>query len=182
MLLFLTLLACGQPELEARIAELEAGQEALQADNDALRERVDELRHAASYTPRLPPSRVPPEPLAGFDVGEDGEVRIERATFDALDNEELGRMVRVLPHRDPDGLFDGYRLSGVRRDTPLEQVGLRNGDVLHSVNGVQLTSMEAVLTAASAAREADTIELRLTRRGSAETVAIHIVDSLEASP
>ena len=44
-----------------------------------------------------------------------------------------GRIGRRFLHRDPDGGFDGVRLSGIRDGDAWDRMGARNGDLLHAV-------------------------------------------------
>ena len=74
---------------------------------------------------------------------------VDRALLDKYlgDIEGISRMGRALLHRGPDGEFDGYRLSAIRRNTLADQLGIKNGDVVHSVNGQSLNSMSNAMNA-----------------------------------
>ncbi|MDD5307756.1 MAG: type II secretion system protein GspC [Deltaproteobacteria bacterium] len=58
--------------------------------------------------------------------------------------ESLG-FVQVLPHSDPDaeGAQDGFTLHGIRLGSLLDRMGLRNGDLVTRVGGMELASPEA---------------------------------------
>jgi len=60
---------------------------------------------------------------------------------------------------------DGARVYGVRRQDLLYRAGLRNGDVLESVDGVRATSFDALVQAVTAALARGQARIRL-RRGS----------------
>jgi len=94
------------------------------------------------------------------------------------DPEALSKMGRALLHRGPDGAFDGYRLSGIRRGSPPALMGFENGDVLHELNGHPLTSMEEAMEAYQALRGATGLDATVTRRG--ERIQLRI--DLPASP
>ena len=81
------------------------------------------------------------------------------------DLEGLSRMGRALLHRGPDGEFDGYRLSAIRRGTIADALGIRNGDVIHSVNGQPLNSMQAAMNAYQTMQSGSSFAFEVTRRG-----------------
>jgi S1-C subfamily serine protease len=55
------------------------------------------------------------------------------------------------------------RLSGLRSDSPLSTMGLRNGDEVSHVNGMSLASPESALEAYAAARTAPKLRVELVR-------------------
>ncbi|MCO4748198.1 MAG: hypothetical protein KC912_25615, partial [Proteobacteria bacterium] len=78
----------------------------------------------------------------------DNSYTVERDLVDKYlaDLDALGRMGRAIPHRGPDGQIDGYRLSGIRRNSLGEKLGIRNGDIIHAANGQALTSMQGAMS------------------------------------
>jgi type II secretory pathway component PulC len=100
-------------------------------------------------------------------VGEN-KFQISRDVFDKNINdlESISRMGRALLHRGPDGEFDGYRLSSIRRGSLAEQIGIKNGDVIHSVNGEPLTSVQAAMNAYNTMKGQSQFCLEVSRRGS----------------
>ena len=74
--------------------------------------------------------------------------RISRSDITAL--LEQGSGLRVAPHRDTLGEVDGFRISGIRRETLLHRLGVKNGDVVHSINGMPIDSLSAALSAQEA--------------------------------
>lgn len=117
-----------------------------------------------------------PAEAGGEPVAEgDGEVTslgensfaISSETLDKYlsDLEGLSRMGRALLHRGPDGEFDGYRLSAIRRNTIADQLGIKNGDIIHSVNGKPLNSMQAAMEAYNTMQNEKGFKLEITRRG-----------------
>jgi hypothetical protein len=81
----------------------------------------------------------------------------------------LSESARARPHRDVDGAVDGFRLSGVRRDSLLfDLFGLRSGDVVHSVAGRPLHSVDEAMQAwqhIEPLSPGDAVVVELTRRG-----------------
>jgi general secretion pathway protein C len=82
------------------------------------------------------------------------------------DLEGISRMGRALLHRGPDGEFDGYRLSAIRRDTLADQLGIKNGDIIHSVNGQPLNSVQSAMNAYNTMRTESSFCFEISRRGS----------------
>ena len=84
-------------------------------------------------------------------VEKDGETKftIDEETFNKiLENpDKLAGQIRAVPHTGEDGKVDGYRLSGIKRSSLFRKLGIKNGDVVHSVNGHDLTSMSSALSA-----------------------------------
>lgn len=81
------------------------------------------------------------------------------------DMDALSKMGRALLHRGPDGQFDGYRLSAIRRNTLADKLGIKNGDVIHSVNGKSLNSMSAAMEAYQTLTSENQFSFEVTRRG-----------------
>jgi len=103
-------------------------------------------------------------------VTETGENKfaVSKDLFDKYINdvEGISRMGRALLHRGPDGEFDGYRLSAIRRNTLADQLGIKNGDIIHSVNGENLTSVQAAMGAYNTMKSQSNFCFEITRRGS----------------
>jgi general secretion pathway protein C len=90
------------------------------------------------------------------------------------DLEGLSRMGRALLHRGPDGEFDGYRLSAIRRNTIADKLGIKNGDIVHSVNGKPLTSMAAAMEAYNTMQNEKAFTFEVTRRGQKQTMRYNV--------
>lgn len=106
----------------------------------------------------------------------DNKFVVERSLVDqALSNPEaLASQVRVVPHKTPDGEIDGYRLSGVRKGSLFEKLGIKNGDVVHAVNGKELTSTSAALDAYNSLQSSSSFSFDVTRRGKRQTMDYEI--------
>ena len=188
MLMFL--LAC-QPDLDDRLEELEEDNAALQARLAELEENEREmmqqlarweqtlsvLESAASGAPLTPASlNTAPEAATGSTAAAtgcthaDGRYTIARSVLD--DTASLSTSARVIPHKSASGDIDGYRISGIRRGSIAETCGLKNGDVVHSVSGHSLTSIEDAMIAYGALASASEVRVEVTRRGSPATVVI----------
>jgi type II secretion system protein C len=90
------------------------------------------------------------------------------------DLEGLSRMGRALLHRGADGQYDGYRMSAIRRDTLADKLGIRNGDIVHGVNDMPLTSMQGAMGAFTALQNEAEFNFEITRRGQKVTLEYEI--------
>jgi general secretion pathway protein C len=91
---------------------------------------------------------------------------IPRGTLEAtLGNANLlSRSARIVPEVR-DGKGAGLRLYRVRPEGPLGVVGMQNGDVITSINGLELTSPEQALAAYAQLRAASHLSVGLERNG-----------------
>jgi general secretion pathway protein C len=83
--------------------------------------------------------------------------------------EKLATQIRVVPHKDPSGNIDGYRLSGIRRNSLFDQLGIKNGDIVHGVNNMGLTSADGALKAYQSLQNDSSFSFDLTRRNQKQT-------------
>jgi len=127
------------------------------------------------------PVRTASRPGAGDD--DEGIEKVSETSFvvdrDVVDKylgdlDALARMGRAIPHRGPDGEIDGYRLSGIRRRTIGEKLGIKNGDIVHTVNGHPLTSMQGAMGAYTSLQSESSFNFEITRRGQKSTLEYEI--------
>jgi len=120
----------------------------------------------------------------GADKSEaDGEVQrdgdnftVERSLLDeAMENmDKLATQVRVVPHKGGGGEIDGYRLSAIRRGTLFDKLGIKNGDIVHSVNGQALTSTSEAMSAYQGLQNDSAFTFEITRRNKKKTLSYQI--------
>jgi len=84
------------------------------------------------------------------------------------------KLGRALLHRGSDGNYDGYRLSAIRRGSLADQLGIKNGDVIHSVNDSELNSMQAAMGAYNTMQNDSNFCLDVTRRGEKQTLCYDV--------
>jgi type II secretory pathway component PulC len=111
-------------------------------------------------------TRETEESVSGIEEAGTDHYTVERSVIDnALDDlDALANQVRVRPHRDSDGEVDGFRLSGIRRGSMLEQLGIKNGDIIHEVNGYPLNSNSGAMTAFQSLQSESNFTFDITRR------------------
>ena len=107
---------------------------------------------------------------------EGDKIIVDRALVDdALQNvESLATKIRVVPHKGGDGEIDGYRLSAIRRGSLFDKLGIKNGDVVHQVNGMPLTSMEGAMGAFQTLQSESEFTFEVTRRNKKQTFEYEI--------
>jgi type II secretion system protein C len=101
---------------------------------------------------------------------------IEQAVVDEIlkNPEQLYKQVRAVPHKGADGQVDGYRLSGIRRRSFFYKLGVKNGDIIHSVNGKALDSMGNAMAAYESLQNDKNFTFEVTRRNNKQTFQYEI--------
>ncbi|MBT3219148.1 MAG: hypothetical protein HN348_08660 [Proteobacteria bacterium] len=177
MLFLLFLFGCEDVELDQRLARLEAEHRALEAKHEHLVAEVERLDSRTEMLDVLTSlgDRGAHEP-ALLSPPEDKTVEFKPDEWAALFNENGAlpmHIARELPHRGPDGEHDGVRMSGIRRNSPFDVMGIRNGDIVHSVNGeVFRGTIEDLQLQDKITSKTSKCELKLTRRSRAMTLTI----------
>jgi general secretion pathway protein C len=86
---------------------------------------------------------------------------------------QLTKQARIVPSQK-DGETQGYKLYGIRRDTLPKLLGFKNGDMLKSVNGEELTSMDKAMGLYTKLRQASNLSIEVERKGATVTKEIII--------
>lgn len=119
-------------------------------------------------------------PIKSTDTStEDGDVQkvgnnkyvVDQSVLDEIlaNPEKLYTQVRVTPHKDQDGNIDGYRMTGIRRKSLFYKLGIKNGDIVHSVNGQPLNSLSAAMDAYNSLGNSKDFNFDVTRRKNKQT-------------
>jgi len=111
----------------------------------------------------------------GIEKLSDTKFVIQRSLVDkVLANQgSLMKAARVIPHEE-DGRVVGVRLYGVRRTSLLGRLGVRNGDMLRTINGFDMTSTDSALQAYTTLRSADKLTLAVKRQNNDMTIEYRI--------
>lgn len=80
-----------------------------------------------------------------------------------------GQGARIVPNVR-DGKPNGFRLYAVRPNSVYYKLGIRNGDVIHSVNNQDITSPDKALELFTKLRGASHLSISITRRGKPVTM------------
>ncbi len=102
--------------------------------------------------------------------------KIERKTLEQTlaDGQQVARDVRVVPVLSA-GKPAGLKLSAVREGGVVWRVGLENGDVVQSVNGLPLASPELALEAYGKLKTSIHLTIALQRAGNPMTLEVDII-------
>jgi hypothetical protein len=115
-------------------------------------------------------------PAEGVTQLGENKYAISKDVFDKYlnDPEGLAGLGRALLHRGPDGEYDGYRLSAIRRNSIADQLGIKNGDIVHAVNGQPLNSVQAAMGAFGGLKSESKFCFEVSRRGSPTEICYEV--------
>jgi len=104
---------------------------------------------------------LPKSEAEGIKEVNEGEYEIDRKMLDELlsDPNQLLTQARVIPQED------GLRFFAIRPNSIFFMIGLRNGDILHKINDVELSNVENALSLFEELRGESKFNINLTRRG-----------------
>ena len=105
----------------------------------------------------------------------DGQYEVNRSRLneELEDMDRLLRQARAVPHRQ-DGQTVGFKVVGVRSNSLFRSLGIRSGDILTSVNGESLNSLNKALGLFEQLRSSDNLSLSVQRRGQDKTLEYSI--------
>ena len=100
---------------------------------------------------------------------------VDQAVFDELlqNPEKLYTQIRATEHKK-DGEVDGYRVSGIRRKSIFYKLGIKNGDVIHSVNSLPLTNLNEAMKAFESLQSSRDFSFDITRRRKKRTMEYEV--------
>jgi general secretion pathway protein C len=129
---------------------------------------------ATTKRPRSP-SAVPPEIASRIQKVSDTEFNVERSAVDMILEQQatLMRSARILPV-NRDGKVVGVKLQRVTKGSLLENLGMKTGDVLSSINGFEVSDPQRALEAYARLRTADRLSVAMERGGKPMTIDINI--------
>jgi general secretion pathway protein C len=85
----------------------------------------------------------------------------------------LSRSARIVPEMK-DGKAAGFRLFAVRPDGPFAMIGMQNGDIISSINGLEITSPEKALEVYAKLKSASHLSLGMERNSQKVTKEYNI--------
>lgn len=85
------------------------------------------------------------------------------------DLNKLGTQARIIPHYK-DGQANGFKLVGIRPGSLYSHIGIRSGDVIRGVNGMEINSPTKALQAFEKFKSESSVDLELTRRGQKKVI------------
>ncbi|MGI6394998.1 MAG: type II secretion system protein GspC [bacterium] len=78
----------------------------------------------------------------------------------------LARQARIVPSKKD----NGFKVFSITKDSLYSKIGIQNGDVIKSINGIELSSPDKALEAYSRLQSASALSLDIVRRGKNETL------------
>ncbi len=87
--------------------------------------------------------------------------------------ETLATQIRAVPKTE-NGEIVGFRLSSVRKGSTFDKLGIKNGDVVHNVNGKALTSADGALGAYQTLSGESNFNFEITRRNQKMTIEYEV--------
>jgi hypothetical protein len=126
---------------------------------------------------RLQANEAPPQPrrrakkpcdrrVEGIVEILDGYYAVQRSVLDHYATLKEGmRLAHVAWHKDDAGKKDGFSIYRIGCGNPLAQVGLKNGDVIHTINGHKVKSIPQALVVVARVKRKERIEVIGSRRG-----------------
>jgi general secretion pathway protein C len=128
-------------------------------------------RGPARPAPPPPPLAKPGDALSreldrGIKKLGERRYEVQRGTLDAVlgNMSLLARSARIVPEMR-NGKSVGFRLFKVKPDGAFAKIGLQNGDVISSINGLEITSPEKALEVYAKLKSASHLNLGLERNG-----------------
>lgn len=110
-------------------------------------------------------STVPPQTTFAKKVGERQYLLNSRIVQQSLENpEHMLTDARLLPNFN-DGRQEGFSISEVVPDGLYDNLGMKNGDILLRINGLEISNPEVAIQAMSALRGMNRINLDIMRDG-----------------
>lgn len=85
----------------------------------------------------------------------------------------LTRQARIMPNYR-DGEPNGLRLVGVTPNSFYSEIGIRSGDVIHSINGTKITNQRQALELMERMSSEDQVTIEVERRGRTQTMEYKI--------
>ena len=86
--------------------------------------------------------------------------------------------IAVSPHR-PNGELSGYRVSPGKKPALFKAVGLKSGDVITDLNGLDLTDMQQALEAMNMLKELPSLQMTVQREDELITIYLDLPDGEE---
>jgi len=130
---------------------IQVGWDRVTIDREGQRETLVLPREVAAPVPQSP---VTPVSASSSDE-KDGirqvapdSFRIDRREIEhAMSHlSDLFTQVRAVPYAPQNGVTQGFRLFAIKPDSLIERIGLKNGDIVQRVNGVEITDPSTAFT------------------------------------
>ena len=164
-------------EVSERLGAIEAKLEAREQRLEEAREQRRIRRETRGDSPALSlgPAIDPEKLKAGVSCPKEDRCTIDRELLDEMlqNPTSLARSARVVP-AVRDGETRGFKVYGIRPGSVLKLLNFKNGDMITSINGKALDSIEDAMGTYTEVRGAREIEVGYERKGEGKTMRIEI--------
>jgi general secretion pathway protein C len=120
---------------------------------------------------------APPSVRQNGDIQVTGENQflVPRTEVDsALENmSQLFTQIRAVPHFEG-GQSVGFRLFAIRRGSLFDRIGLKNGDIIRSINGTEMNDPSRAVSLLQELRDASDLQVEITRNQQPQTLTYNI--------
>ncbi len=125
------------------------------------REKTGQIPQPNKLLSKTPLNLVPNLTNEGIKEVTEGVYEVDQKMLDELlsNPNELLTQARVIPQDD------GLRFFAIRPNSVFFKIGIRNGDILHKINDVELSNVENALNLFEELRGQSNFNINLTRRG-----------------
>jgi general secretion pathway protein C len=136
-------------------------------DEKPLPGNADLASRPESRMPVAMPSETNASPEVSVRQTSDNTFEIDQTEFEQMTT-NLGPLLtqaRVVPHFEA-GAINGYKIFAIKPDSLYMKIGLENGDVIQSINGIKVDSPEKALQMFQSLRTERNFNINLSRNGS----------------
>ena len=151
---------------------LEITRNRITISRDGNREEIELGAQETAMQQRIPP---PPRPVSipAPEVSQPspGAVVIERESVEAAtqDMNKLLTQARLVPNFTG-GVADGFRIFSIVPNSLFDKTGLRNGDVIHSINEIEMKEPEKAFEVYQMLKDEDYFDIEIVRAGQKMTI------------
>lgn len=139
-----------------------------------VKEKPEKNKTPARRTSGRGGSRKPKNPDTIKQVSDNAWVLDRRELDDSLKNlPQLLTKARVIPSFK-DGKPDGFRIFAIAKNSLYDKIGLQNGDILHRINSVDVTSPQNFMKVIEQLKDESNISVDLMRNNQKETFSYEI--------
>jgi general secretion pathway protein C len=119
-------------------------------------------------------SRVPRQTGASGIRRQRVSLRRNMITEAIEDVSKLMTQVKITPKMGEDGQQEGLSMSNIKPNSIFRRMGLRNGDILKSVDGQEIQSVDDALKLYDSLKSANKVSVQIQRRGTERTIEYNI--------
>lgn len=136
---------------------------------------IEKLRSSAPDVDRIEPRRQASTPSRTALRAETTTNTISRTLLqDNINNmAQMMSKVRVMPYMK-DGKPEGFRVSQIRDDSIFKSMGFQNGDVIRSINGLDILSADDMMKAYNALRDSSSFSVTILRNNQSRTLNLRV--------